>query len=231
MLWSAFAVFAPRPFIRVTPEMRFDTPLSLTVDHRLELAFREGHAAWTEAVRERGTHATANWLLRRSVGVEIDRDAALDAIEGIVLSRTPEDLADAQRELVSLIREGDLEMSELLWTALRDAGLALNDPETIEEATTELATISGELDEPLNRASVWIDYLNWRRQPGSSSDPDQVLQAFDEIIQAAEETGAHRDAARFGYLQVQFQALVDAEDERATVGNWLPTDAPFEVWS
>jgi hypothetical protein len=42
--------------------------------------------------------------------------------------------------------------------------------------------------------------------------------------------GAQADAARFGYLQVQFQAMVDAEDERATVGNWMPTDALFEVW-
>jgi hypothetical protein len=211
--------------------MRFDTPLSLTVDRRLELAFREGHAAWTEAVRERGTNATANWLIRRSVGVDIDRDSALDAIEGIVLSRTPEDLVDAQRELVSLIREGDLEMSELLWTAIRDAALAANDPEQIEEATTELARISGELDEPSNRARVWIDYLNWRRQPGSSSDPDQVLQAFDEIIQAAEESGAHRDAARFSYLQVQFQALADAEDDRAESGDWMPGEPLFRIWS
>ena len=38
-------------------------------------------------------------------------------------------------------------------------------------------------------------------------------------------------AARYGYLQVQFQKLVEADDPRATVGNWLAADQPLESWS
>lgn len=210
--------------------MRFDTPLSLTVDPVLELAFREGHGAWARAVQARGTSATANWLIRRSVGVQLDEEAVKDAIASIALSRSPEALAAGQLELAELIREGDLEMSELLWQGVRDYAVAVGDADLMESATGELAAISGELKEPHALAKVWIDYLNWRRQPGSSSDPEQVLHAFDELIRAAEMSGAHRDAARYGWLQVQFQGAVDRNDPGALTGDWMPDSAPFVIW-
>ena len=43
--------------------------------------------------------------------------------------------------------------------------------------------------------------------------------------------GEHALAAKYGYMQVQFQKLVEADDPRATVGNWLPNDGPLESWS
>jgi hypothetical protein len=113
---------------------------------------------------------------------------------------------------------------------VRDTAVDLGDADMIAEATSHIAEIAFEVDEPTTAAEVWVDFLNWRREPESSSDADTVLTAFDEIIRAAEMDGAQADAARFGYLQVQFQAMVDAEDERATVGNWMPTDALLEVW-
>ena len=101
----------------------------------------------------------------------------------------------------------------------------------MSEATGHIAEIAFEYDEPTSSAEAWIDFLNWRREPESSSDPEAVLTAFDEIVRAAELDGAQAVAAKYGYMQAQFQKLVDADDPRATVGNWLPTADPLEAWS
>lgn len=211
--------------------MRFDTPLSLTVDPVLEHAFRDSSTAWTAAVRERGISATANWLIRRSVGVDLDEEQVKDAIAGIALSTNDEDLNNARLELAALTEAGDLEMTELLWQGIRDHARNTGDSELMTLATQTLARISGELEEPHNLAAVWIEYLNWRRQPDSKSDPEQVLHAFDQLIRAAEMSGAHREGARLGFQQVQFQHLVDEDDPRASTGDWAPGTPPFVIWS
>lgn len=211
--------------------MRFDTPLSLTVDPVLEHAFRDGSDAWTTAVRDRGISATANWLIRRSVGVDLDEESVKDAIAGIALSTSAEDLNDARLELATLTEAGDLEMTELLWQGVRDFARTSDDAELMTEATHRLAAISGELDEPRALAAVWLDYLNWRRKPDSRSESDEVLAAFDAVIGAAEMCGAHREAARLGYLQVKFQQLVDSDDPSAIQGDWMPGQPPFALWS
>lgn len=210
--------------------MRFDTPLSLSVDLPLELAFRESHLAWTEAVRERGTSATANWLIRRSVGVDVDVESIKDAIAGIALSKSAPELAEAQIELASLIRTGDVEMAELLWKGVRDFAIASGDSDLVNQSTQELSAIAEELGESESSGKLWIEFLNWRRRVGSTCDPETVLQAFDEVIRAAEQTGEHRQAAHFSYLQVQFQALVDSDDPRAASGNWMTSDDALEIW-
>ena len=51
----------------------------------------------------------------------------------------------------------------------------------------------------------------------------QPARALDQALLAI--------AARYGYMQVQFQALVEADDPRATVGNWLPHEEALESWS
>ena len=67
------------------------------------------------------------------------------------------------------------------------------DGDLLTEATTHISEIAFDLDEPTSAAEAWIDFLNWRREPESASDPEAVLTAFDEIIRAAEMDGEPHD--------------------------------------
>jgi hypothetical protein len=42
--------------------------------------------------------------------------------------------------------------------------------------------------------------------------------------------GEQAIAAKYGYLQVQFQKLAESDDPQASVGNWLADDKRFESW-
>ena len=80
----------------------------------------------------------------------------------------------------------------------------------------------------INTATTIVTFLMvFLIQSTQNRDAEAMQAKLDEIIRAAERDGAQADAARFGYLQVQFQALVDAGDERATVGNWMANDVPL----
>jgi hypothetical protein len=207
------------------------SPLVFSVDPKLDQALAKGIDAWEAEVAERGVLATGKWLMQRRAEVRLDKEIVYEAIENLLTAERPEDKMLARAELAEMVQPGDLELADLLWFAVRDSAMDMNDADMIAEASTHIAEIAFEIDEPTTAAEVWIDFLNWRREPDSTSDPETVLTAFDEIIRAAERDGAHAEAARYGYLQVQFQALVDAEDERATVGNWLQHDEPFQAWS
>ena len=208
----------------------FGSPLVFSADPKLDQALAQGIDAWEAEVAERGVMATAKWLTQRSSDAPLDNELLYEAIEYLLTSERQDDHMLARAELAEMVQPGDLTLADLLWFAVRDSAIELGDADMIAEASTHIAAIAFDVDEPTTAAEVWIDFLNWRREPDSSSDADTVLTAFDEIIRAAEMDGAQADAARFGYLQVQFQALVDAEDERATAGNWMPNFAPFEVW-
>lgn len=207
------------------------SPLVFSADPKLDGALARGIDAWEVEVADRGVLTTARWLMRRSSEVELDKEFVYEALEVLLTSERPDDRMLARAELAEMVQPGDLSLADLLWFAVRDTAIELGDADMIAEASTHIAEIAFEVDEPTTAAEVWIDFLNWRRELESTSDPETVLTAFDEVIRAAEMDGAHADAARFGYLQVQFQALVDADDARATVGNWMPNDAPFEVWT
>ena len=209
----------------------FGSPLVFSADPRLDQALTNGLDAWEAEVAERGVLATGKWLMQRGPEIRLDREMVYEAIENLLTSERADDLMLARAELAEIVQRADLALADLLWFAVRDLAMDMNDADMIAEASTHIAAIAFEVEEPTTAAEVWIDFLNWRREPGSSSDPDTVLTAFDVIIRAAEMDGAQADAARYGYLQVQFQALVDAADERATVGNWLPDDQPYVVWS
>jgi hypothetical protein len=206
------------------------SPLVFSANPKLDQALGQGIDAWEAEVAERGMLATAKWLTQRSVEARLNQELLLEAIEYLLTSERTDDHMLARAELAEMLQPGDLTLADLLWFAVRDTAVELGDADMIAEASSHIAEIAFEVEEPTTAAEVWIDFLNWRREPESSSDADTVLTAFDEIIRAAEMDGAQADAARFGYLQVQFQALVDAEDERATAGNWMPSDAPFGVW-
>jgi hypothetical protein len=206
------------------------SPLVFSANPKLDQALGQGIDAWEAEVAEHGALATARWLTQRSVEARLNQELLLEAIEYLLTSERTDDHMLARAELAEMMQPGDMTLADLLWFAVRDTAVELGDADMIAEASSHIAEIAFEVEEPTTAAEVWIDFLNWRREPESSSDADTVLTAFDEIIRAAEMDGAQADAARFGYLQVQFQALVDAEDERATAGNWMPSDAPIEVW-
>jgi hypothetical protein len=206
-------------------------PLVFSMDFRLDHALRTGVEAWESTVAVRGATATAKWLMDRSAGADLDQELVLEAIENLLLSETPEDRALARAEIAEIAQAEDSELADMLWFAVRDHAIQTNDSDLIAEASTHIAEIAFDLDEPTSVAEVWIDFLNWRREPGSASDPESVLTAFDEIVRAAEMDGAQAVAARYRYMQVQFQALVDADDPRATVGNWLAHSDALESWS
>ena len=207
------------------------SPLSLSVDPRLDLALHAGIDGWEKTVAERGATASAKWLMHRSADADLDQEIVLEALENLILSDDHHDRAMARSEVAEMVQADDPELAEVLWFSVRDYAISINDADLLADATGHLAEVAFDLDDPTTAAEVWIDFLNWRRESDSTSDPESVLTAFDEIIRAAEIDGAPADAARFSYLQVQFQALVDADDGRATVGNWLTHADPFASWS
>jgi hypothetical protein len=205
--------------------------LTVSVDVRLDLALRSGIEAWEAAVADRRATAATKWIMQRSAGGGLDQELVIDAVENLLLAEDPADRALARAEVGEMIQESDPELADLLWFAVRDYAMQATDGDLLAEATGHIAEIAFDYDEPTSAAEAWIDFLNWRREPESSSDPEAVLTAFDEIVRAAEMDGAQAVAARYGYMQAQFQKLVDAEDPRATVGNWLPNTEPLGAWS
>ena len=91
---------------------------------------------------------------------------------------------------------------------------------SIAEATRRLAALAERLGDPSGRAEFFIEFLNWRRQPGHSSDPEDVEIAFDEIVRLAAIDGAQQAAAQYEFRQVGFTTLARAEDPRAVEGDW-----------
>ena len=211
--------------------MRFHTPLALSIDPQLDLAFVQGYDAWLAAVRDRGANAAARWIARRSIEVKLDENDLYHAIVHLLRVDTPVDLVAAEIGLAEMIQAGDVELAQLFWFAVRDYALANDDVDMLAGATSRIAEIAFELDEVQDGGQAWLDLLNWRRKPGSVSDPELVMIAFDQILVAAEMTGAHRDAAHFTYLQVKFQQVIDQGDEKASTGNWMADDEPLVVWS
>ena len=100
-------------------------------------------------------------------------------------------------------------------------GLArCGDGDLIAEATRRLAALAERNGDPLAAAEFFIEFLNWRRQPEHSSDPEDVEVAFDEIVRLATADGAQQAAAQYAYRQVGFTKLLDADDPRAVEGDW-----------
>jgi hypothetical protein len=213
------------------PASDFGNPLTVSVDLRLDLALRSSVEAWEAAIADRGPAAAAKWIMQRSAGADLEREIVIEAIENLIAAEDPADRALARAEVAEMVQGDDAELADALWFAVRDFAIEEADGDLLTEATAHISEIAFDLDEPTSAAEAWIDFLNWRREPDSASDPEAVLTAFDEIIRAAEMDGEHAAAAKYGYMQVQFQKLVEADDPRATVGNWLADDQPLGSWS
>lgn len=210
------------------------TPLNLTTNPRLDTALHHGWQAWEEAVTAAGAPATAAWLHARAHG-EVGRDELADAVATLIDAEDSDDRATARAELAELLGGIDDAVAETLWEGVLAHGQATGDAETLFDATSHLAAIAEESGDPLTAAEYHIDFLNWRRQPDHSADPELVQTSFDEIIRLAERDGAQTAAAEFTYRQATFTRLTEADaadaDNNATEGDWEQDAAPYVGWS
>ena len=69
------------------------------------------------------------------------------------------------------------------------------DSEVYFEGLSQLAEIELEYGDPQAAAALYIDFLNWAREPGHSTEAEAILTAFDQIIELAESDGAQNEAA------------------------------------
>jgi hypothetical protein len=126
---------------------------------------------------------------------------------------------------------GDDLLADTLWEGALDKARTWGDGDLVAEATRRLAALAERLGDPLAAAEFSIEFLNWRRQTGHTSDPEDVENAFDEIIRLAELDGEPRAAAEYAYRQVGFTRLLDADDPRAVEGDWEASSQPYEPWA
>ncbi len=204
--------------------------LILTVSPRLDAALQIGWEGWLTAARDAGATAVATWIARRS-GDPASRHAMLPAVEELLSAISVEGQIEPGIELAELMEEVDDLVADTLWEGVLLAGQASDDADTVFEATARLAAIAEAHADPLAAAEYWIDALNWRRQAERVSDAEQIEAAFEEIIRLAALDGAPREAALFSYRQAQYTRLVEAEDDRATTGNWEESSAPYPSWA
>jgi len=207
-----------------------DSPLNLTVDPKLDGALGAGWDAWEQVARAVGLVKTVSWVSQRT-GPDVPRDDLRYHIESLLSADDPDEAAFARAELAELVEECDDALADTLWEGVLQRGLDTKEPDLIFEASLHLAAIADELGDPLAAAECFIDFLNWRRQPDSVSDPESVQTAFDEIVRLAEADGQPRIAAMFSYRQVRFTKHADAEADQASAGDWESDNAPYASWS
>ena len=205
-------------------------PLTLTTNPKLDAALNAGWEAWDEEARRAGVDAVAVWLARRT-GAAGTREELLQPVRALLSAADAEERAVACAELAEVVGDNDDLVADMLWEGMLAAGREADDAEVLFEATTHLAAIAEALGDPLAAAEYYLEFLNWRREAGHVADPDAVLGAFDEVVRLARLDGEQRAAALFEYRQAGFGRLVDAEDERATEGDWERDPAPYASWA
>jgi hypothetical protein len=205
-------------------------PLTLTTNPRLDAALMQGLDRWLATSREVGVTGTVRWLAQRSDLGE-HRETVQEILEALHAVEMPDEAVTLYAELGDMLIGEDDVMADALYEAVLAHGIATSDAEAIEDAVVHLAEIAEALTEPLTAAEYYIDFLNWRREDEHASDPESVLNAFDEVIRIATEDGAQQAAALFQFRQAQFSRLVEAGDERATTGDWEIAPDPYVIWS
>jgi hypothetical protein len=206
------------------------SPLEITLSPKLDAALRTSGLAWEEAAGEEGIARTLGWLKRRLS--EEAREMELEEPLAALLDAEDEDArVYARLELAELVEGEDDELADALWESTLSHGIATDDGDLVFEAASHLSAIAEENGEPLAAAEFFVDFLNWRRMPDHSSDPEQVQTAFDEIVRLAEVDGEPKIAAEFQFRQVRYTRLADADDERAVTGEWEDHPQPYASWS
>ena len=205
-------------------------PLQLTRSPRLDNALRRGWQPFARTLSASGADDAARWLAARAGDADL-ADIA-EPLFAAALEPDPEDAADALFALAELAEEIDDDLlADTLWEGALDRARSAAEGDLVAEATRRLAALAERLGDPLAAAEFFIAFLNWRREAGHTSDPDDVEDAFDAIIRLATIDGAPKAAAEYSYRQVQFTRLLDAEDERAVEGDWEPDPRPYQTWA
>ena len=206
------------------------SPLHLTRSPRLDNALRFGWDAFSRTLAAAGAADAARWLAARWDDPDLAEVA--EPLFASAIADDSEEAAEGLSALAELAEEtADDLLADTLWEGVLDLARASEDGDVVAEATRRLAAIAERLGDPLAAAEFFIGFLNWRRQPGHASDPEDVETAFDEIIRLAEADGAQRAAAEYGYRQVGFTRLLDTDDERAVEGDWETDSQPYVSWA
>jgi hypothetical protein len=207
-----------------------EQPLTLTTDARLDFALRLGWERWEATAARAGAEAVAGWLAHRLDDPDMKRDL-LGPVRDLLTATDPDERALNRAELAELLEGEDDFVADTLWEGVLAYGRDTGDAEIIFDATAHLAAIAEAHGDPLAAAEYYLDFLNWRRQPGNASDPEAVENAFDEVIRLALLDGEQGAPALFEYRQAAFTRLLEADDERATEGDWERDPAPYSSWA
>ena len=210
--------------------MNSAVPLSFTVSPRLDAALGRGSDDWLTAARALGVADTLRWLGQRADLTEQIEDVR-DVVEALLDATDHDETVGLMSELAELVTGDDDILAEVLAEGVLAHGIAIGDAEIIVDAVGHLAELAEAAGDPLTAAEYHVDFLNWRRRPDASSDTDSVASSFDEIVRLAEADGATQAAAIFGFRQVAYQRVVDADGETATTGDWDPKAQPYESWT
>lgn len=204
--------------------------LSISVSPKLNWALRSGWEAWETAARAEGLEKVFAWLRERPGNLASSEDVR-EAVRNLLEAADDEDRALARAELAELAEGADDLLADTLWEGVLAYGREVADADVIFDATSRLAGIAEAHGDPLAAAEYYIDFLNWRRQPEHESDAESVETAFDEVVRLAQADGEQRAAALFTYRQAGYTRLVEADDERATTGDWERDPAPYQSWA
>jgi hypothetical protein len=206
------------------------SPLRLTRSPRLDNALRLGWASFSRTLAAAGPEEAALWLSARTGDPELAEVA--EPLLAAALGGDPDEAADALFGLAELAEETEDDLlADTLWEGVLGLSQGADDGDLMAEATRRLAAVAERNGDPLAAAEFFIEFLNWRRQPEHSSDPEDVEVAFDEIVRLANADGAQQAAAQYAYRQVGFTKLLDADDSRAVEGDWETDSLPYQPWS
>jgi hypothetical protein len=202
----------------------------LTRSPRLDNALRLGWESFSRTLAAAGPEDAARWLSARTGDPELAEVA--EPLLASALGSDPDEAADALFGLAELAEETEDELlADTLWEGVLDRAREIGDGDLIAEATRRLAVLAERNGDPLAAAEFFIEFLNWRRQPEHSSDPEDIEVAFDEIVRLATADGAQQAAALYAYRQVGFTKLLDADDPRAVEGDWESDSLAYETWA
>ena len=204
-------------------------PLHLTRSPRLDNALRVGWEAFSRTLEASGAEDAARWLSARVN--DPDLAAVAEPLLEAAVSTDPEESAEGLFALAELAEETEDELlADTLWEGVLARGRESTDGDLIVEATRRLAALAERLGDPLAAAEFFIAFLNWRREDGHAADPDDVLDAFDEIVRLAGIDGARKAAAEYEYRQAGFARVMEAEESRAVEGDWEPGRPLYQAW-
>jgi hypothetical protein len=205
-------------------------PLTFSFDAGLDAALTRGWSGWIDVARAKGIERTAEWLQRRSE-IILDLSDLEPLLEALLEASSPFDRAMAASELAELAEMDDDALAATLWEGMMVSGREAEDSEVYFEGLSQLAEIESEYGDPQAAASLYIDFLNWAREPGHPTEAEAILTAFDQIAGLAEADGAQLEAANYLHAQTRFFRSVDGDDSRIVTENWEPNVDPYVVWS